>query len=93
VVEAIAHRVLGDLAIDQPHFAVFNLGVGIVERDKAVAQAFHFSTNELEPALDSVKYFILVESALVTHDHVHVFFLLLLGLRHGALASTGLALC
>jgi hypothetical protein len=42
VVEAVAHRVFGDVAVHEPNFAARDLGVGFFEAGDAVAQAFHF---------------------------------------------------
>lgn len=76
VIEAAGLREFGDVAIDQPDFAVVHAGVGLFDRRVPSAQAFHFGADEHDAGLDRVHDFVLVPRATVTaHDRLARFVL------------------
>ena len=72
VVEPVAHRVLGDLAADQPEFAVVDLGVGPVQGAVPVPQALDLGPDQDDPALEPVGQLVLVGRPPVPGDHLDV---------------------
>src|SRR5262249_6597615 len=51
VVELVAHRVFGDVAADQPHLAGVDLGVGVFQAGRPLAEAFDLGALEHDTAL------------------------------------------
>src|ERR1700685_4606922 len=53
-------RVKGDVAVDEPQLSVVDAGVGLFDRNLAVADALHFAADQDDAAFDLVQNVVLV---------------------------------
>ncbi len=66
VVEDIAHGVFGDVAPDQPKFTALDLGIGLLEAPRPIAQALDLGPRQHNPAFERLEDFVLVVGPPVT---------------------------
>src|SRR5579884_1708643 len=73
VIEAMAHRVFRDIAVDQPDLAIVDLGIRLFQARLARAQALDLGPGEDQATLQSVKNLVFVKGAPVSADRLNAF--------------------
>ena len=68
MVELVGLDVFGDVAADQPDFAVLDAAVGVVQRQRAFAQALHLAADQHDAALERVEHFVLAPRLAILGD-------------------------
>lgn len=73
VVEEVAHRVLGDVHVDQEEFAVLDAGIGVDERHLSRADGLDLGAREDDPAFPGIEDEVLMGNPFVAGDDLDAF--------------------
>src|SRR5262249_7389618 len=72
MVQLVGLDVFRDVAAHEPDFIAFDSRVGILKRDSASAEAFHFAAHKDDAAFQSFKHLIFVAGAAILRDEALV---------------------